>query len=72
MLMCEVSGVRDWSFACSGGHTFTWSHSVATETHDWEVVRWATAKVDALGEAARAGGYKGPERHVVVVGDDKV
>ena len=45
---------------------------MATETHDWEVIRWATAKVDALGEAARAAGYKGPERHVVAVGDNKV
>ena len=32
------------------------SHSVATETHDWEVVRWASDKVDALGRMVRERG----------------
>ena len=37
-------------------HTFPSFSSVATETHDWEVVRWATAKVDALAQQVGGGG----------------
>ena len=47
-------------------HTIGGPHRVAIETDKWE------AKVGALGEAARAEGYKGPEHHVVAIGDNKV